>query len=142
MSALRELQAIGRRVPGRQVMPKTQQLCLISSLPPSPAHKRAALAVSTLLLAAFVITVPSARVVLPQLDIYIPLVATVMFLNDLMTASLLLAQFSIVRSRALLWLQSNLCEARNSRGAFAAFKLSVARSTEGRTQEPRPLCLL
>ena len=41
---------------------------------------------------------------LPQLDIYIPLVATVMFLNDLMTASLLLAQFSIVRSRALLLL--------------------------------------
>ena len=41
---------------------------------------------------------------LPQLNIYIPLVATVMFLNDLMTASLLLVQFSIVRSRALLLL--------------------------------------
>ena len=83
-------------------MPEIRQPWLISSLPPSSAHKRAALAVSTLLLVAFVITVPFAKVPLPQLNIYIPLVATVMFLNDLMTANLLLAQFSIVRSRALL----------------------------------------
>ena len=83
-------------------MPEIRQPWLISSLPPSSAHKRAALAVSTFLLVAFVITVPFAKVPLPQLNIYIPLVATVMFLNDLMTANLLLAQFSIVRSRALL----------------------------------------
>jgi signal transduction histidine kinase len=85
-------------------MPEIRQPWLISSLPPSPAHKRAALAVSTLLLVAFVIAVPFATVMLPRLDIYIPLVAAVMFLNDLMTASLLLAQFSILRSRALLFL--------------------------------------
>src|SRR5258708_20084054 len=41
---------------------------------------------------------------LPRLSIYIPLVATVMFLNDLITASLLLVQFSIARSRTLLLL--------------------------------------
>src|SRR5712671_6328340 len=85
-------------------MPEIQQPSLIAFLPPSEAHKRAALAVSTFLLVAFVVTVPFAKVMLPQLNIYIPLVATVMFLNDLMTASLLLAQFSIVRSRALLLL--------------------------------------
>jgi len=85
-------------------MPEIQQPWLIANLPPSEAHKRAAFAVSTFLLFAFVVTVPFAKVMLPQLDIYIPLVATVMFLNDLMTASLLLAQFSIVRSRALLLL--------------------------------------
>ena len=85
-------------------MPEIRQPWLISSLPPSPAHKRAALVVSTLLLVAFAIAVPFARVMLPQLDIYIPLVAAVMFLNDLITTSLLLAQFSIVRSRALLFL--------------------------------------
>ena len=85
-------------------MPEIRQPWLISSLPPSPAHKRAALVASTLLLVAFAIAVPSAKVMLPQLDIYIPLVAAVMFLNDLITASLLLAQFSIVRSRALLFL--------------------------------------
>jgi signal transduction histidine kinase len=85
-------------------MPEIQQPRLIAFLPPSEAYKRAALAVSTFLLAAFVVTVPFSKVMLPQLDIYIPLVATVMFLNDLMTASLLLAQFSIVRSRPLLLL--------------------------------------
>jgi signal transduction histidine kinase len=85
-------------------MSEIQQPWLVSFLPPSSAHRRAALAVSTFLLVAFVIAVPSAKVMLPHLNIYIPLVATVMFLNDLLTASLLLAQFSIGRSRTLLLL--------------------------------------
>jgi signal transduction histidine kinase len=85
-------------------MPETQQSWLVSFRPPRPTHRRAAFAVSTFLLAGFVITVPFAEVMLPQLDIYIPLVATVMFLNDLITASLLLVQFSIARSRSLLLL--------------------------------------
>jgi len=85
-------------------MPDIQQPWLISLLPPSQAHKRGALAVSTFFLVAFVISFRSAKVILPQSDIYIPLVATAMFLNDLVTASLLLAQFSVVRSRALLLL--------------------------------------
>ena len=83
-------------------MPEIQQPWLVSFQPASPTHKRAALAGSTFFLVAFVVAVLLAKVKLPQLDIYIPLVATVMFLNDLITASLLLAQFSIVRSRALL----------------------------------------
>src|SRR4051794_7493509 len=85
-------------------MPEIQQPWLISFLPPSEAHKRAVLAVSAFLLVAFAVTVPFAKLMLPQLDIYIPLVATVMFLNDLMAAGLLLALFSVVRSRALLLL--------------------------------------
>jgi hypothetical protein len=62
-------------------MPETQQPWLVSFLPPRPTHSRAALAVSIFLLVAFVIAVPFAEVMLPQLSIYIPLVATVMFLN-------------------------------------------------------------
>ena len=85
-------------------MPEIQQPWLISFLPPGEANKRAALAVSTFLLVVFVIGLPSAKVALPQLAIYMPLVATVMFLNDLMTTGLLLALFSVVRSRALLLL--------------------------------------
>ena len=85
-------------------MPEIQQPWLISLLPPSDAHKRGALAVSTFFLVAFVISFRSAKVILPQSDIYIPLVGTAMFLNDVVTASLLLAQFSVVRSRALLLL--------------------------------------
>ena len=85
-------------------MSEIRQPWLISLLPPSEAHKRWALAVSTSFLVAFVISFRSAKVVLPQSDIFIPLVATAMFQNDLVTASLLLAQFSVVRSRALLLL--------------------------------------
>jgi len=85
-------------------MPEIQQPWLISLLPPSEAHKRWALAVSIFFLVAFVICFRFAKVILPQSDIYIPLVATAMFQNDLVTASLLLAQFSVVRSRALLLL--------------------------------------
>src|SRR3954463_7413525 len=85
-------------------MSEIQQPWLISLVPPSEAQKRAALVVSTFFLVAFVISLRSAKVILPPSDIYIPLVATVMFLNDLVTASLLFAQFSVVRSRALLLL--------------------------------------
>ena len=83
--------------------PDSQPL-LISALPPSRAHKRAALAVSLFLLAAFFAVLPVAAVKVRQIDVFIPIVATVMFLNDSITASLLLAQFSVVRSRALLML--------------------------------------
>lgn len=85
-------------------MPEIQQPWLVSFLPPSPTFERAAFAVSTFLLVAFAITIPFAQFLLPQLNIYIPLVATVMFLNDSITASLLLVQFSIARSRTLLLL--------------------------------------
>src|SRR6266436_5881906 len=90
------------RVQMSQAMSEIQQPWLVSVLPPSPTLRRAALAVSTFLLVAFVITIPFAEVMLPRLNIYIPLVATVMFLNDVITASLLLVQFSIARSRTLL----------------------------------------
>jgi signal transduction histidine kinase len=105
----RDAQFVGASAkPGHSItarsMPEIEQPWLIAFLSPSGAHKRAALAVSTFLLVAFVISIASANIALPQLHIYIPLVATVMFLNDLMTASLLLALFSVVRSRALLLL--------------------------------------
>lgn len=87
-----------------QSMSEIQQPWLVSHLPPSPTLERAAFAVSAFLLIAFAFATPFARFSLPQLNIYIPLVATVMFLNDSITASLLLVQFSIARSRTLLLL--------------------------------------
>ena len=75
---------------------------MISALPPSQLQKRAALAVGLLLFVAFLIVLPFASVRVAQIHVFIPIVATVMFLNDTITASLLLAQFSVVRSRALL----------------------------------------
>lgn len=87
-----------------QAMQEIRQPWLVSFLSPRPTLQRAAFLASAFLLSAFVIAIPFARFSLPQLTIYIPLVATVMFLSDLITASLLFVQFSIARSRTLLLL--------------------------------------
>jgi signal transduction histidine kinase len=54
------------------------------------------------MLAAFVITLPFGAVRLPQSYLFAPIVQTGMFVVDLVTAALLYAQFSVVRSRGLL----------------------------------------
>jgi signal transduction histidine kinase len=78
------------------------QPMLLSAEPPSPGQKRFAFIVAALLLALFVITLPFAGTQLAPVQAFIPIVDTVLFLNDLITATLLYAQFSVVRSRALL----------------------------------------
>jgi hypothetical protein len=79
----------------------------ISSLPPTPAQRRLALGVVLVLIAAFVVAVgPLSTVPLPRIDSFIPMYATAMFVNDSITAVLLFAQFSILRSHALLVISS------------------------------------
>jgi signal transduction histidine kinase len=79
----------------------------ISSLPPSPAQRRLAVAVVLALMAAFVVTTgPLSTVPLPRIDAFIPMYAMAMFVNDSITALLLFAQFSILRSHALLVISS------------------------------------
>ena len=80
-------------------MPDSQQPLLISAPPPSRAQTQAALIVASLLLA---LSLPFGRVHLGQLNAFLPIVATVMFLTDSITAMLLFGQFSVLRSRALL----------------------------------------
>ena len=87
-----------------QPAPESRHPWLISLLPPSTAHKRAAVAVATFFVVLFLVCFRFANIGLAEISVYIPLVAAIMFLNDVITASLLLAQFSVVRSRALLWL--------------------------------------
>jgi PAS domain S-box-containing protein len=80
---------------------------VISRLSPSPAQKRLALAVVLALLVAFVITAgPLSTIQLVRIDAFVPAYATAMFVNDLITAVLLFAQFSILRSRGLLLIAS------------------------------------
>jgi signal transduction histidine kinase len=55
-----------------------------------------------LLLAVFLAVLPFAHVRLAQLDVFLPIAATIMFLNDSITAALLYAHFAVLRSRALL----------------------------------------
>lgn len=78
----------------------------LSGLPPSRAQARACAVVAVALLLAFLATLPFASVPLPHLHAFIPIVDTALILGDLITASLLFAQFSVQRSRALLALAS------------------------------------
>jgi len=85
------------------VTPGSQPL-LVSALRPSRQHERAALAVAVVLFAFFVAVLPRAGEPVGRSQIFVPIIATVMFLSDSITAVLLFGQFSVVRSRALLCL--------------------------------------
>src|SRR3984957_13726125 len=85
------------------VAPEEQHFILASS-PPGPAQKRFALVVTLgLLTVFFLITAgPLRNIQTSRIDAFIPIYLTAMFVNDSITAILLFAQFSIVRSRAIL----------------------------------------
>src|SRR6202165_5880520 len=88
------------------VVPEGQHF-ILSSLAPSPAQRRLALAVLLALAAAFLITEGLLSTVqLGRIEAFVPAYATAMFVSDLITAVLLFAQFSILRSRALLAIAS------------------------------------
>ncbi|MDB5449416.1 MAG: hypothetical protein JWQ52_544 [Phenylobacterium sp.] len=84
-----------------------EQDFILSSLAPGPGQKRLALAVVlVLLLTFFTIVGPLATVQPPRVGSFIAMYATAMFVTDSITAVLLFAQFSILRSRALLAISS------------------------------------
>src|SRR5712671_2280627 len=84
-----------------------EQHFMLSSVSPSRAQKRLALAVLLALLAAFLITEGLLSTIqLGRIDAFVPAYATAMFVSDLITAVLLFAQFSILRSPALLAIAS------------------------------------
>src|ERR1700730_5164882 len=75
---------------------------LLATLPPSRLQVRLAAGCTVALFVAFAATVPFRSVPLPRFDAFIPVVETAIIINDLITASLLFAQFFIVRRWALL----------------------------------------
>ena len=84
-----------------------EQHFVLSHLPPSLAQRRLALAVALALLVAFVIAAGPLSTFQPRrIDAFVPTYGTAVFVTDLITAVLLFAQFSIVRSRALAVLAS------------------------------------
>lgn len=87
-------------------VPREQEL-ILSNLSPSRAQKRLALGVVFVLLACFVSAAgPLATRSLGRVDAFMPAYGTAIFVNDSITASLLFAQFSVLRSRAVLVLAS------------------------------------
>src|SRR3982075_3859811 len=84
------------------VVPEEQDF-ILSSLSPGRAQRRLALAVVLALLVAYFLTEGLLSTIqLGRIDAFVPAHATAMFVTDSITAVLLFAQFSILRSRALL----------------------------------------
>jgi signal transduction histidine kinase len=80
-----------------------EQHFILSRLSPSRAQNRLALAVVLALVAAFIATAgPLSTLNLGRIEAFVPVYATAMLVNDSITAVLLFAQFSILRSRSLL----------------------------------------
>jgi signal transduction histidine kinase len=89
------------------VSPEEQHFTLTSA-PPGPAQKRFALVVMLALVAVFVLITagPLSGIQTSRIDAFIPIYLTGMFVNDSITAVLLFAQFSILRSPAILVIAS------------------------------------
>jgi hypothetical protein len=75
---------------------------VIASMPASTRERRSALGVIVLLLVTFLIIAPFASVPLARIDAFIPVLQTVLCIADLITATLLFAQFSIEPLRGVL----------------------------------------
>jgi signal transduction histidine kinase len=74
----------------------------LSDLPPTLRQRRWTFAAILFLLAVYGATVPFANVEVPQLSGLLEILLTMIFVADLITATLLFAQYSITRSSALL----------------------------------------
>src|SRR3984893_19159821 len=84
-----------------------EQDFILSSLSPSLAQKHLACGIAVVFLVAFFIAAgPLSGVRLARIDAFIPAYGSAMLVIDSITAVLLFAQFSILRSRALLVISS------------------------------------
>jgi signal transduction histidine kinase len=72
--------------------------------PPGRKHIRLSLVVVGAMLAAVLLTLPVRNAPLARIDAFIPMIDAIMFVGELITATLLYAQASIYRSRALTFL--------------------------------------
>jgi signal transduction histidine kinase len=79
---------------------------LIASIPASAQHRRAALAIVVFLSVVFAIVIPFASLQVARLDVFIPVVHSIICFADLITAVFLFAQYSVQPQRALLALAS------------------------------------
>lgn len=84
-----------------------EEFFVLSDLSPGLTQKRVALAVVFgLLVLVFIAAGPLSGVQPRRIDAFVPAYTTAMFVNDSITAILLFAQFSILRSRAILIIAS------------------------------------
>ena len=79
---------------------------VLANIPPTLGQRRMARAFLLALLLLFLGTWPFAAVKLPEVDAFVPTLASALFVSDCVTAALLFAQFSILRQWALLVIAS------------------------------------
>lgn len=79
---------------------------VIATMPATHRQRAIAAAVAIFLIVVAAVIAPFANIQLPQVDAFVPVVQTVVSIADLVTATLLFAQFSIQPQRALLALAS------------------------------------
>ena len=90
-----------------EIAPGAEKDFILSSLSPSLVQQRVALGIVLFLLAAYAIFAGPLSAIRPvDIEAFFPIYVTAMFMSDLITAVLLFAQFSILRSRALLGIAS------------------------------------
>jgi signal transduction histidine kinase len=75
---------------------------VIATMPPTERQRAIAVGMAIFLIVAVAVIAPFASVQLPRVDAFIPVLQTVVSVADLVTATLLFAQFSIQPQRALL----------------------------------------
>jgi signal transduction histidine kinase len=78
----------------------------ISTRPPSRAHTASAMAIAVACFGVFLAALATRHVLLPRQDAFVPIVDMIICINDLITAGLLYAQFSVTGHRALVMLAS------------------------------------
>ena len=90
------------------VGPEVQRF-ILSSLPPSRAHKQLALFVLLgILVVVLIVTGPLSRLRTSPVPAFLPIYVTTMITTDSITAVLLFTQFVILRSRAILYSQLDM----------------------------------
>src|SRR5690349_4001558 len=79
---------------------------IIATMPATKRQRAVAVGMAIFLIVAVAVIAPFASTPLPRVDAFLPVLQTVVSVADLVTATLLLAQFSIQPQRALLALAS------------------------------------
>ena len=82
--------------------PKEEHFAAVATLPATPGQRRMALSVLAVSVVVFLALAPFARQPLAPVAAFIPIYQSALAINDLITALLLAAQSSVLRSRALL----------------------------------------
>src|SRR5271169_1397148 len=93
------------RYPGmNERKPSNHSSTFLSVVPAPPAAKRCALAIVIASFGAFCLLIPFARVPFPRIETFIPVFDSIVALNNLVTAGLLVVGFSRSRLRTVLLL--------------------------------------